>query len=596
MWDRVRTLAGAALAAGVVLAGPALGDEKARVGLVELEGTPAEQPSPLAWLFGDEHPTLRVVVEGLRAAAQEDDLKAVVIRLKDAELGRTQIEEIGAAMKGLRAAGKKVHVMAEAYGPGELLLGSYADEVIIQAGGPVSLPGLYMEEMFLADTLAWIGLKAELIQVGDYKGANEMMTRAAPSPAWDQNISQLLDSIYANMRSQLKEGRSLSDGELDEAMERAWMAEADTAKAVKLVDTVVDLPELSEHLEKAYGAEISWDSTVVKKKGEAAMDVANPFAILATLSKKPDHRPKRDSIAVLHIEGPIVDGKSGAGGLFGGEGSTGSRTIRNALEEVRDEDRIKGVVVRINSPGGSATASEVIWQGLRRVAEKKPVWVSVGSMAASGGYYCAVGGDRIYVNPTSIVGSIGVVGGKIAMEGLYEKLKLNVVSRSRGPKAAMFRSSEPWSAEEVAAVRRKMQETYDLFTKRVTAGRKGIELGKTAEGRLFTGNIAISNKMADKVGGLEDAVKDLAGQVGLDEYDVMDYPGPKSFEQFIEEMFGGVNARAGGVRGPVGELATAAEQLLGPAKWRQVRWGLEALMQLREQRVMLTMPSAIVFE
>lgn len=598
MRDRVRVWTMAALAVGMgLVAGPALGDEKAKVGMVELEGTPAEQPSPLAWLFGDEHPTLRRIVDGLHAAAERDDLKGVVIRLKDAELNRTQIEEIGSAMQRLRSAGKKVHVLAEAYGPAELLLASYADEVIIQSGGPVSLPGMYMEEMFLADTLSWIGVKAELIQVGDYKGANEMMTRAAPSPAWESNITQLLDSLYANMRGRLKEGRSMTDAELDEAMDRAWLAEADTAKEVKLVDSVVDLPELSNHLESAHGAdEVVWDTAIVKKKGESAMDVANPFAIFASLSKKPDHKPKRETIAVLHITGPIVDGDSTAGGMFGGEGSTGSRTIRNALEEIRDQDLVKGVIVRIDSPGGSATASEVIWQGLKRISEKKPVWVSVGSMAASGGYYCAVGGQRIYVNPSSIVGSIGVVGGKITMQGLYEKVKLHVVSRSRGPRAAMFRSTEAWSADEVAAVRKKMQETYDLFTKRVTAGREGIDLSKTAEGRLFTGNIAITNKMADEVGGLDDAIAGLAKHIGIDAYDVMDYPGPKSFEEIIEDMFGGMGASARASRGPLADMAAAGELVLGPAKWKQTRQSLEALMQLRDGRVMLVMPRVVVFE
>lgn len=602
MWDRVRvfTCATAVLAGvsgGVLAARPVPADDKVKVGLVELEGAPAEQPSPLAWLFGEEDPTLRSIIEGLRAAAKDDALKAVVIRLKDAEVNRTQIEEIGAAMKGLRAAGKKVHVLSEAYGPGELLLGSYADEVIIQSGGPVSLPGLYMEEMFLADTLSWIGVKAELIQVGDYKGANEMMTRAAPSPAWDSNINQLLDSLYGNMRAQLKAGRSLSDAKLDEAMDRAWMAEADAAKAVGLVDAVVDLPELGEHLKKQLGAEIDWDSTIIHKKSKSAIDASNPFAIFASLSKKPDHTPKRESIAVIHIDGPIIDGDSSAGGVLGGEGSTGSRTIRNALEEIRSQDLIKGVIVRIDSPGGSATASEVIWRGLQRVGEKKPVWVSVGSMAASGGYYCAVGGKKIYVSPSSIVGSIGVVGGKIAMQGLYEKVKLHVVSRSRGPKAGMFRSTEVWSADEVAAVRGKMTETYDLFTSRVTAGREGIDLSKTAEGRLFTGNVAVTNKMADEVGGLEDAIAGLAGSLGLEDYDVMDFPGPKSFEEIIQDMFKGMaSAKAPGARGPLADLASMGEQLLGPAKWKQVRQNLEALMQLRDHRVMLVMPRALVIE
>lgn len=592
-WAALALLAGAALTAGVRAAEPA------RIGFVELEGSPAEQPSPLSWMMAsDEHPTLRKLVDSLRAAAKNDQLQAIVIRLKDAELNRTQIEEIGAAMSSLREAGKKVHVLAEAYGPSELLLGSYADEIIIQTGGPVTLPGLYMEEMFLADTLSWVGLKAELIQVGDYKGANEKMTRSGPSPAWEANISQLLDSLYGNMRDQLKKGRSMSDGQLDAAMDKAWMAQADDAKEVRLVDSVVDLPELGEHLKKEYKSEIAWDRSVIRAEKSTKMDVGNPFAIFSMLAKKPDHSPKRETIAVLHINGTIVDGDSSAGGLFGGGGSTGSRTVRNALEEIRGEDLIKGVVVRIDSPGGSATASEVMWQGIRRVAEKKPVWVSVGSMAASGGYYCAVAGDKIYVNPSSIVGSIGVVGGKIAMQGLYEKVKLHVVPRSRGPKAAMFRSTQPWTAEEAAVVRQKMKETYELFTKRVSAGRQGIDLSKTAEGRLFTGNLAVDLKMADRVGGLDTALADLSRSLELEEgeYDVMDYPGPKSFEELIEETFKGFGASSPAARGPLSDLAAIAEQTLGANAWKQVRESLEALMQLRDQRVLLVTPRVLVFE
>src|SRR5690606_7120002 len=136
------------------------------------------------------------------------------------------------------------------------------------------------------------------------------------------------------------------------------------------------------------------------------------------------------------------------------------------------DDLIKGVIIRINSPGGSATASEVIWRGVQRVAAKKPVWVSVGSMAASGGYYIAVAGDKIYVTPSGIVGSIGVVGGKISMGGLYDLLHVNVVERARGPRADLFSSSQPWTDQQRAFVRDKMAETYDLFTRRVAQGRE----------------------------------------------------------------------------------------------------------------------------
>jgi len=570
--------------------------ERVSVGLIELKGAPAARPNELAWLFGSgDEPTLRQIIEAIDGAASDDDLGGIVIRLKDAELGMTQVEEIGAAIKRVRAAGKKVQVFAEGYGTTDLILGSYADEVIAQDGGAVSLPGLYMEEMFLADTLAWAGLKADFVQVGDYKGASEMMARSGPSPQWEQNISQLLDSMYANMRAPLLSGRKLTDSKLDQAMEVAWMTDAKDAAQVGLIDSQVDLPLLGKHLESAYGAEVAWKEDLLTGVDGPAMDTGNPFAMLALLSKQPDHKPKSPTIAIVHIDGAIVDGDSSAGGFMGGS-SVGSRTIRNALEDVRNEDQIKGVILRIDSPGGSATASEVIWQGVRRVAAKKPVWVSVGSMAASGGYYIAVAGDKIYVNPSSIVGSIGVVGGKITMQGLYEKLKVNVVGRGRGPRATMFSSVVPWSPDDITHVREKMTETYTLFTKRVTAGRKGINLGSTAEGRLFTGNKAIGLKMADEVGGLEKAIGDLAASAGLNDYEVMDYPGPKPLGEVIEDALKGFVAapsvRAGGGSGM--ELVSLVREIVGQRAWKQIEPSMTGLMQMRDEPVLLISPKVLI--
>ncbi|MFY7896841.1 MAG: S49 family peptidase, partial [Phycisphaerales bacterium] len=350
-----------------------------------------------------------------------------------AEMGATQVEEISAAIREIRGKGKKVHLLADAYGTVELMLGAACDEVIAQTGAPVSMPGLYMEEMFLADTLKWAGLQADYVQVGDYKGASEQMARNAPSPQWSQNIEGLLDSMYANIRGPMLRGRELTDKQLDTAMEKLWLADSQEAKDANLIDSVIDLPQLTAHLKTAYDKPISWRNDLLDHDDAAQMDMSNPFALLMKLGETPDYTPTGPTIAVVHIDGAIVDGDSTAGGLMGGGGNVGSRTVRKALEDIRKEDEIRGVIVRIDSPGGSATASEVIWQGVRRLAEKKPVWVSVGGMAASGGYYIAVAGDKIYVNPSSIVGSIGVVGGKIAMGELYDKLKVNVVGPGRAP-------------------------------------------------------------------------------------------------------------------------------------------------------------------
>lgn len=573
------------------------------VGLIEIHGAPSEQPHPLAWLVGsDEHPTLRQIVNLFKEAAEDKDISVFVVRLREAELRSSQAEEIGQAMQRLRDAGKKVHLFADGYSTVEMLLASYADEVIIQAGGGIMLPGMHMEEMYLADTFAWAGVVPQMVQVGDYKGANEQYMRSAPSPAWDQNINGLLDALYGNLRERIKEGRKLSDAQLDEAMRQNWMSLAETGKKTGLVDAIVDLPALEDHLESKYTSTIDWTNFEVESK-KVKIDAANPFAMLSKLTSTPHNRATREAIAVVYIDGPIIDGESQQGGMFSGGASVGSHTIRRALEEIRDDDLIKGVVLRIDSPGGSAIASEVMWQGVKRLRESKPVWVSVGSMAASGGYYVSVAGEKIYLNPSSIVGSIGVVGGKLAMGGLYEKGKIHVVERSRGPLGGMMSSASPWNEQQVAMVRTKMKETYELFASRVGAGRDGIDLSKTAEGRLFAGSDAVKLKMADKVGSLDDCISDLAKAANLaeGEFQILEFPGPKSFAEAIGDMMGGmVGAPGVQVQSALGEQAGAAmlrgamKELLGERTFRSVAAQLDAMAQLRKEPVLLTSPTAII--
>lgn len=574
------------LGSGLALAAPT------SVAVLEIQGSPAEMESGFTWLGDGGSQTLLGLIETLDTLAVDDEFGGVLIRLKDPALGYTQVEELSAAITRVREAGKRVDLFAEGYGTTELLLGASVDRVVLQSGGAVSFPGMYMEEMFLADTLSWVGVKAQLVQVGDYKGANETMTRTAPSPEWDQNISSLLDGLYANMRSDIMAGRGLSEAELDEAMKIAWMADGAEAVEAGLIDAVVDLPELPAFLAGAYGGEVKWvnDPYAVRK---SKVDFSNPFAIFSQLGRSSEVKVDHPTIAVLHVNGTIIDGESAAGGLFGGGNSVGSRTIRNAIERILKEDLIKGVVVRIDSPGGSAIASEVMWQGVERLKKEKPVWVSVGSMAASGGYYVLSAGDRVYVNPSSIVGSIGVVGGKYSLGELYEKAKVHIVERSRGPMAGLFGSSEAWDEREVEMVRERMAQTYNLFASRVVAGRPGIDLSQTAEGRLFVGSRAVELKMADEIGGLDDAVNALAAEVGISDFDVVHYPPPPSFEKMLEKMLGGMAAAPVNGASPLG-LGEAVRSLIGERRYRGVVDALNGMALLQNEPVLLVTPRTIL--
>lgn len=614
-----RSVAALVITAG--LATSALAD--ATIGLIELDGKIKDrQPAKgaFAGFGGGKHAALHMsqLLKAFDDAAADAKLKGIVIRIRDAEISRSNIDELGRAMERFRKAGKKIHIFAENYGPSEIMLGCKADEVVIQAGGGVMLPGVYMEEMFLGDMFRWVGIQPDFVQIGDYKGASETMANAKPSKAWDENINGLLDSMYADMRGRLQNGRKLDDAGVDKALEAAWMASDTDAKKVGLVDTIIDLPELENHLAKSYGTSIVWDDEIVASgSDDMAKAMANPFMMFTKLMEKPSYEPKRDTIAVLHIDGAIVDGESESGGFMGGERSVGSRTLRRALDDIETNDKIKGLIVRIDSPGGSAIASEMIWQGIHRVAKgsgvgeskiaPKPVFVSVGGMAASGGYYCLVAGDKVYVNPSSIVGSIGVVGGKMALGGVMEKLHINTVGRARGPRAGMFSMSAPWTEQERALVRTKMTETYDLFTSRVSQGRSGIDLSKTAEGRLFTGKRAVELKMADAVGSLEDATTDLAAKLNLQQgkFDVMDYPAPRSLAEVLEDTFGrfaGSDASAPRITGPglgaisaLSIIENTAVEVLGARHAANISSSLRAVMQLRKEPVILASPRVLLW-
>lgn len=573
-----------------------------RVGYLTLEDSVSERHATAGFLSAPSGLLLRDVISTFESIANDNDLKGLVIRVKDMPFTRTQIEEIAPALSMIRASGKKIHIFTENYGTLEFLLGAHADELLMQTGGSATLTGLYMEELFLADALRKFGIEPSFVQVGDYKGADEMFAKSAPSPQWEENINGLLDGLYHAMLDELAKGRGKTRPQIERAMGELFFADGARAIANGMLSAEIDRLELDEHLAKHYGDDFIYEEDLWITSEEEAPDFSKMglFEAFGTIMRMlnqpalPDI--SRDTIAIVHIDGAIVDGESSPGGFFG-ESTVGALTIREVLREIEEEPLIRGVVIRIDSPGGSATASEAIWQGIDRLkASGKPVWVSVGSMAASGGYYIAVAGDRIYMNPSSIVGSIGVVAGKMGIAGLYEKLGITAVPRSRGPRSNMFGGLEPWTPDERALVRQRMIETYDLFSTRVRSGRPGIDLSKAGEGRLFAANRAVELRMVDAVGGLDRTVKDMAMSIGLasDAYDLRDYPAPKSFEEVIEEMFGFVRVRNIGSELALGAVNELGQEVLGPQAWRQLASQLEAMMQLRNQPVVLTAPRAVI--
>lgn len=572
-----------------------------QVGWLALERPLAEAPPPFE--FGPMDVTqpapnsLRATLARMRHVAQSDRHRGLVLFLDGAPLPLSQVWELSEAIQEVRKAGRQVAVFAESFTLGGYLLAASADRVLLQRGGMIELAGPAVEEMYLLGLFEKLGVKADLLQKGDFKGAAEPFTQRQPSEAWNQMFDALLDDLYIQIVGHIATHRKLDREQVEHLLAEGFaMSDQELVKA-GLVDQLVSR-DLEEATGEMFGADFAWDRTMGAAGRSARMD--NPFAALSMLMQGARERPlRRPTIGVLHVNGAIQSGDGGQG-MLGGQ-AAGSRTILRAAATMRDEPRIGGVIVRIESPGGSALASEVIWQAVRDLAQHKPVFVSIGGMAASGGYYIAVAGERIYVSPSSLLGSIGVVGGKFVLGDLYQKLGINVHRRSRGPLGDPFNSVEPFTDAQREVVERAFGRIYDQFLDRVKQGRgqRIKDLDAVVGGRVFTGRQAVENGLADRVGGMQTAINDMADRLNFEpgRFDVVEYPRPMALAEYLETMFGvrsGPLPAAGAPFGPQAhERLLAVRAVLGERTWLTIRPHLEGLMLMRSEPALLLMPWAL---
>jgi len=562
------------------------------VGWLELSGPLRDGPVPFTWLSPDDAGlSVRRVVGLLEQIATDEDYAGVVFYLDEPMLDLAQVFEISQAIQAVRDTGRKVLVYAEYYDLTTYLLASSADTILLQRKGLVELSGLSVEEIYLAGLFEKVGMKADFLQVGRFKGAQEPLTRTGPSDEWNENIDALLDDEYRLILDRIAAGRGLDRKEVEQWLVDCWSMSDEQYVRRGLVDRLADR-DLIDATSVAFGNEFVWDDLLATSG--SAVRFENPFAMMRLLFQKPTVQVRRPSLALVHVVGPIVSGDSTMGGPFEQQ-TVGSRTLIRALDEAKNNKRIKAVVLRIDSPGGSALASELIWQSVRQLGEVKPVYVSIGSMAASGGYYIACAGHEIYASPSSVVGSIGVVGGKITLGGLYDKIGVGVYRRSRGPLGDMFNSVNPFTQPQRAALQSAFNRVYDLFTERVVIGRgkRIADIDQVAHGRLFTGNTAVQNGLVDKIGGVETALAELAQEVGLEpgEYDVVNFPSPQSLADMLDQWFNSHGVRAG-----VDQAAAfqTAKMVLGPRAWRAAQPVLTGLLLLRSEWVLTLLPTAVV--
>jgi protease-4 len=503
---------------------------------------------PLAFsLFADTTPyTLRAWVQRLHAARDDKDVRGVLLNMgSGAPLNLAQAQELRDALIELRRAGKKTFVYADSYDTVGYTVASGATNVCLLEGGEIMIPGVGLEATFYKGLFDKVGVKADYVQIGEYKGADESYTRSEASAELKGELNKLTDAMYEQLVDEISLSRNVSRDGVKQLIDDTIVS-ARSAKQRGFVDHLIHQDELRKLMTDELGNDIDLIANYGHERPQGA-EAANPMAMLANLFAPKlggDEADKsgKPEVALIYAEGVITDG-DGGDGIFT-ESGVASEEMRKALREAAKNDNVKAIVIRIDSPGGSALASEVMWQAARAAAAKKPVVISIGSMAASGGYYLASAGEYIFADPSAIVGSIGVVGGKFVFKDLMDKLGVTTESFQRGRNAGLFSSSAPFDERQRRMVTNWMKGTYDQFTQRVMTTRKGKikDIDQVARGRIFIARQAKELGMVDEIGGIDSAITFAAKRVKLTDsksYDVKVLPQPKTLADYLGGAFGG---------------------------------------------------------
>jgi protease IV len=456
---------------------------------LDVDSEMPEQPpsSDLGTLLERRPPSLRTLVGSLDRAATDPKIQAVILRIATVpDIGWGRVQELRDAITRFRKSNKPVYAQLEVSGNKEYYLAAACNRVYAVPTAILDITGLASEVTFFRGTLDKLGVQAQFEGVGKYKNAPNQFTEKGFTGPHREQMEALLDSLYGQYVAGVSEGRKKSPQEVATLIDGGPY---DAAAALKngLVDELVYQDQLQERLKDAE-----------KISPSRYTRAARGFGF--------DSRPK---LALIYAVGEIISGESQQspfGGTF-----AGSDTITHALEQAREDKEIKAVLLRIDSPGGSGTASDVIWRAVQLTRKQKPVVVSMGDLAASGGYYIAMGSDAIVAQPGTITGSIGVFGGKFSLRGLYDKIGISEEILTRGKHADLFTEYRPWNDEERMKIRALMESFYVTFVQKAAEGRKKSyqEIDAIAQGRVWTGSEALRQGLVDRLGGMDTAL-DLA--------------------------------------------------------------------------------------
>jgi protease-4 len=440
----------------------------------------------------------------MRKAKADARIGALLLDIETSGLGWGKADELREAINEFKISGKPVYAYMEYAGNKEYYIATAADKIFLPPTGDVGIIGLQAQAQFYKGSLDKLGVEFQSVHVGKYKGAADPVLRKDLSPEQREVLNAMLDDIYGRLVLTVSNARKKSPDEVKTIIDNAPY-NALEAKQQNLIDGALYKDEVYNELKNRLG---------YKDADDLRLTSANDYKDVTPESLGLNNGER---IAVIFASGTITSGKSSGGGAFGGSQTIGSDTIIRAVKDAADDDTIKAIVLRVDSGGGSAIASDLMWHTLEYAKTKKPVVTSMGDVAASGGYYIACNSNKIVAEPSTVTGSIGVILARPVIKGLYDWLGVTNEYITRGKNAGLLRDSEPWNEEQLKKIQGQADFFYwDNFVPKVAKGRgKSVEeIHNLAQGRVWTGFQAKERGLIDEFGGLNRAIdiaKDLAG-------------------------------------------------------------------------------------
>lgn len=455
--------------------------------------------NPLNRLFATPPQSLSSLLTQFRKAKTDKRIKAIILDVDASETGWAKAEELRSAIEDFRTSGKPVYAYMEMGFNRDYYVATACDKIYMPPPGELFITGLAADVMFFRGSLDKLGIYPDVYQIGKYKNAGDTFTQKQMTKEHREVVNALLDDFYGRQTEAIARARGKSADDVRKLIDNAPYNSIQ-ARDAGLIDGAMYRDELEKEVKKALGYGENDELRVVK-----ASDYRK-------ITQESLGLNKGEKIAIVYAAGDIMSGGSQFG--TGGQEVIGSESLVRILNEVRDDKSIKAVVLRIDSPGGEGLASDIIWRGIESLKAKKPVVVSMSDVAASGGYYIACNANKIVAQPSTITGSIGVVGGKPVIKGFYDWIGISNEYVLRGTNAGMFRESEKFSDSERAKFQEFLKSTYDDFTSKVAKGRGKDQayIDSIGQGRVWTGRQGKENGLVDEYGGLDKAIE-LAKQL-----------------------------------------------------------------------------------